>query len=60
MKTDKNFKMRKTTKKMLTNLFGKERTIFKNLMIESQVLFERNAKSSFKKDKNSETKSDNE
>ena len=49
MKTDKNFKMRKTTKQMLTNLFGQERTAFKNLMIDSQVSFEKNAKASLKK-----------
>jgi hypothetical protein len=49
MKTDKNFKMRKTTKQMLTNLFGQERTAFKNLMIEAQVSFEKNAKASLKK-----------
>jgi len=49
MKTDKNFKMRKTTKQMLTNLFGQERTAFKNLMIDSQISFEKNAKASLKK-----------
>jgi len=49
MKTDKNFKMRKTTKQMLANLFGQERTAFKNLMIDSQVSFEKNAKASLKK-----------
>ena len=37
MKPDKNFRLSKTTKTVLTTLFGKERNIYKNLMIQAQL-----------------------
>jgi len=51
MNTDKNFKMRKTTKKILTNLFGEERNVFKSLMINAQLSYEKQQRAPIKKDK---------
>jgi hypothetical protein len=38
MKTDKNFRMKQSTKRMLTNLEGEERTFYKNIMIDAQLI----------------------
>ena len=37
MKTDKNFRLSKKTKAVLSTLFGKERNTYKNIMIQSQI-----------------------
>jgi hypothetical protein len=51
MNTDKNFKMRKTTKKILTNLFGEERNLFRSLMIDAQLSYEKQQRAPVKRDK---------
>lgn len=38
MKSDKNFRMKQTTKRMLTNLEGEERTAYKDIMIQAQLI----------------------
>ena len=43
MKADKNFRMKQTTKRMLTNLEGEERTFYKDIMIQAQLIAARPA-----------------
>ena len=57
MKADKNFRMKQTTKRMLTNLEGKERTFYKDIMIQAQLIAARPAPRD-KQVKNDESESD--
>lgn len=43
MKRDKSFRLKQSVKRMLTNLEGEERTFYKNIMIEAQLIAARPA-----------------
>lgn len=58
MKSDKNFKMDKTTKKLLSTFSNKaERNYFKTMMIDAQVSYEAAKKKALSSKKESEQSS---
>ena len=55
MKADGNFRMKKTTKKLLATFTDKaQRNFFKDMMVSAQISFEANKKKSLTSKKESE------
>ena len=54
MKTNESFRLNKPAKRILANLSGEQRTVFKKLAIEAQVAEEEAKKKPLKREKDSE------
>jgi hypothetical protein len=51
MKTDKNFKLDKSVKRILNTMSGASKSNFKNLMMDAQLSYDTHKRSPLRKDK---------